>query len=452
MLCASAPKTPPLRTPRPTHWPALSWIVVLLLILGLASSASAQTLRTSEELREETLAYLDAFSAIVNRGADLITEASANPRVKKRALLWKVRMIPQVQDAALLDDPRQAYAAVIALTIAQRIYLTEGDGRSIFAEYQSYAIEAAREAEERARAIGPAFLQQRDLERLSREAEALVRKRPISGAEFLVPAPWISRLDPKQATFDWLLQVPMVPFRALTGVSDGAAAIRDFNDTALRFASVIESVPEQSRWQTELLLFDLENRDSVKRSLDALESLQKSAQVASASLDRLPKELQSLLTRSKGPIGEARATLEQARELAGPLEAATSNLRDAGLAWKDVFAPQSEETRAASDSPARPFDIREWTATFDAITQAAGELRSLAADVRPLTESFAGVATADDAARLLTQAQVGARDLVDHIALRALQLLLAAFALLVAYRLVSWKFLRSTRRSSPLGS
>ena len=72
---------------------------------------------------------------------------------------------------------------------------------------------------------------------------------------------------PKQGAFAWLINLPMSPFRALEGVSSGAAAIREFNQTALQLTNRVALLPQQIRWQMELLLYDVEDRETVIQAL-----------------------------------------------------------------------------------------------------------------------------------------------------------------------------------------
>lgn len=405
----------------------------------LSGVASAKPSSSQEELREETLAYLDAFSNLVSRTADQIGDESTDPRIRKRALLWKLHMIPYAQDAAFLDDPRDAYGASLAVAISQRIYLTEGDGRDIFAEHQAEAVKAARDAEVLIRTIGSSFLSEKAAARLDTQTEALVRRRPIVGRDFSVPAVAPTRTHADEGGVAWLLQVPMAPFKALSGVSDGAAAIREFNDTAIRFAAVVEGLPEQIRWQTELLVFDLETSAAIRRSLEAAESLSVSASVASEAMARLPADLEAMLARSDGTLAEVNVTLTQARELMVPLQSAIANFRDAGLAWNEVIHGGDGAAAAADAAPTgRPFDIREWEGPLKETSVAAIELRKLAVELRELGGSLEAEESTIGVLRAADRVESGARDVVDHAAWRSFQVGLALFGLFVVYRLLSW--------------
>jgi len=407
-----------------------------LLCALWAGTAAANPIASHEELRERTLAYLDSFSAQVGRAADEIRDATDNLKIEKRALLWKLRVIPYAQSAALFDDARAAYAALLAVAISQRIYLTEGDGRAIFGEQQPRAVKAARDSEEEIRALGLTFLSPEEATRLERQADKLVRRRPIVGTEFLVPSLTQTRGGVEKVGIGWLLNVPLAPFKALSGVSQGAAAIRDFNDTALRFAAIVAGLPEQLRWQIELLAFDLENRSTTRRTVEAVESLSESARVASEAMARLPLELEGVLARSEGSIGAANSTLVQAKELLVPLRAVMNDLREAGVAWERVL--NREEAAETSATPERPFDIREWESTLVETSRAAVELRGLAVELRELGAAIQADGSASGVLQTVDQAEAGARSVVDHAAWRAFQVGCALFVMLVAYRLLAW--------------
>ena len=104
------------------------------------------------------------------------------------------------------------------------------------------------------------------------------------------------------------------------------------------------------------------------------------------------------------------------------LDRTATQLAEAGAAWKGMVeadrAPAPDGAKPAEDS--RPFDILDYERT-------AAQVRSAATEVRGVL----------DAAREVGDAATGA--LVDRLAWRALQLLVAFFLLLFLYRrLEAW--------------
>jgi hypothetical protein len=391
---------------------------------------------TQEELREDILFYLGSFSAIVAGAADTIAEQETDPTVRKRTLFWKLHLIPHARDAALLDDPREAYAALVGVAVAQRLYLTEGDGREVFGEHQPVAVVASQRAEAELMELGSDFLTDEELERLRSDTVAFMRRRPISGRDFSVASIATTRSEAKgTGMLDWITQVPLSPFRALEGVGEGGAAIREFNDTAIRFAAVVEGLPEQVRWQSELLLFDAESREATQRALAAGDALVATADRLTAAFETLPKDVAILLEDSRGAVALANAALQNAQALLEPLRAVASELSAAGEVWERVIRPHRE----GDAPPGRPFDIREWESALQQTSAAAGELRSLATELQVLAASDAVANTGGLVGDSVALVENRARDVVDHAAWRAAQLFVGLFGLLVAYRVLVWR-------------
>jgi hypothetical protein len=138
------------------------------------------------------------------------------------------------------------------------------------------------------------------------------------------------------------------------------------------------------------------------------------------------------------------AALRQAQQVAGPLAAAAEELRVASASWERVLTRGDGEARP----PGRPFDIREWEATALEIQRAAASLQGLAVELKVLSESEGVVKTLGGVGTTVSEsvdhARASARELVDAAAWRALQLLLAFFGLLAAYRLWSARLGRRT--------
>jgi hypothetical protein len=393
---------------------------------------------TQADLRGELAAYANRFAAVVASAADQIAEGERDPQVRKRTLLWKIRVVPLVREAALLEDPQQAYVSALVLAAMMRHYLGEGDGRDLFGARQEIATQAATQLEDDLVEIGARFLTPPELARLREEARAVAARNAIGGRDFAIQRLDAATREAKSGgQLGWVVDLPLAPFRALEGVESTAVAIHDFNDTALRFAQVVEALPEQMRWQTELLLYEAESLGSVASSLAALESAAESARLAARAIDRLPGDVRTLLADSEGSLAAASQALATAKELLAPLREAAEQVRLAGDAWAELGA--GRERREPRE---RPFDVREWEAAAREIGTSAGALRELAVELRALAgseEMDAALAGMDGA---LERSEASARGVIDHAAWRALQLLLAGFALVVLYRLAAPRLAR----------
>ena len=379
---------------------------------------------TEEELQNELAGYAVRFGAIVRNAAEDIMVATDQRSIRRRTLLWRMKMIPPVQTAAFLESPKEGYLRLLGIAMAQTLYLREGDGRELFGANQSIAINAAIQLQDDAVQVGRSFLTPERQARVMAEVEAIVAKYPITGREFSLQRVVDARAKIKSSeSLMAVLTLPLAPFRALEGVDNGAEAIRDFNQTARQVSVIVSQLPEEMRTQMELLLYDLEDRETLGQALAAIESMSASARSASESIERLPADIQTSLTASQGALKEVNQALLTAREVLGPLAQATENVKLAGDAWAPIFADDQ-----VGEPKGRPFDVLDWKATVAEIGTSAAELRALAGEIRLLTSGGNPL----DAA-------------VDHATWRGAQLVALFFALLVAYRLFTARLDRARR-------
>lgn len=173
-----------------------------------------------EELREALVQFASRFEATVVATADTITVGTQDPVIQRRALRWKIGMSPAINQAAFQPDALAAYVAMLTLATSLDEYLTTGGGKAAFGDQQSLAVEASGEIAAAARDLGHRFLDEKDLQRVTRQVEMLVAEQPIRG-EFV--AETVQKLVTTSASnpaFDWVTAIPMSPFRALQGVDE----------------------------------------------------------------------------------------------------------------------------------------------------------------------------------------------------------------------------------------
>ncbi len=375
---------------------------------------------TEDELSSDVLELANRFSAGVTAAADEVSAKTSSRAERRRALLWKVRLIPLAQEAAF-SGPREGYVELLVLCVAQRQYLTDGAGAQLFGEQQELARAAARRIEADARSYATRFLPGDRAAALAAEVETLAREHPIAG-EFVSEGLQRAFADVEPgARFDWIFTLPMAPFRAFEGVESGAQAIHEFNATARQLGDLAARLPELTRWQLELFAYDLEDRETLLRGLDAFERL-------AAAAESLPtatrEQLAALLEESTSAQQELRTTLDALREASASVDATLANARPlaealervagradaAGATWGELVA-RLRPADAGAKEQGRPFDITEYERTASSVRDAAVELRAV-----------------------LDALRAGQTSLGDTLLWRGLVLLVAFFALLVAYR------------------
>jgi hypothetical protein len=405
--------------------------------LGL--SPTYQTGITEDELASELDAYGQRFAIGVTAAADAVSAAATERETRRRSLLWKMRMVPAVGIASSEKDAQAEYVALLTLAIAQRKYLTEGEGAALFGAQQPIAVAEAKRLEEDCLGLGLRFLTESAREGVRWQVEDLTWRYPLRNVFLAETTARGYAAEQTVGTFDWVFAIPLSPFRALEGVDTGAQAIREFNGTARDFSDKVARLPELVRWESELLLYNAEDRDTVAGSLAALETVAASAERLSLAAERLPADLRSEIeatmreieARQEGlqkTLAEARAglvdlgaSLEKASALSEGLARLAEQADRAGATWQGV-ATTLRGPEDARDPNARPFDITEYERVAARVESASHAVREMAAELRAGGDAFRG--------------------LLDATFVRLALLLLAFFALRFGFGLLARRFER----------
>jgi hypothetical protein len=358
--------------------------------------------------------------------ADTISAGTKDPVIQRRALRWKLGVTPVVNQAAFLSEPEAAYVAMLAVATAMKEFLTTGSGVEAFGDQQTLAVDASQELVAAAVELGDRFLDEKELARVTREVEVLVRTQPIRGDFVAEKVQGIVTASEASPIFDWVTAIPMSPFRALQGVDQGAQAIREVNYTAMELTRIMATMPRLIRWNLELLALDVGQQGGIGDGLESFESLARSAESLSRTAEALPENLRALLA-------EAEATGQSLGPLSQSLERTAAAVAAAGNAWGGLVE-QLSKPPADPSQPSRPFDIREWEQTAAQVTSAASELRTLLDSLQTFATSGALAQPLDELTARVERVEASSRSLVDRAALRGLQLILAFFVLLFVYR------------------
>lgn len=452
-------------------------------------SQAASTQVSKEDLRNALDQYDEFFEATIKQATTQIDEGMPDPNTRKAALLWKVRMIP-ANDAALKEaDAIKAFLECWTLAVRMTQYFEKGDGRGLFGERQRIATEAARKIEADIEHVGTTFLPADRLDKAREDVQTFAAAHPMRDmfSETVVRAPVAKDNEPNP--FASILNVPLAPFRVAEGIDQGAGAIRGFSNVADRFTDIVQELPESIRWQLQLLLLDLGQNDVVLSLLASMAEFSSSTSRLANTAEKMPEELRQQASKLLADIDAKQAgiqaTLDRADKTAATVERALSrvdvvaasidrtglSVAEAGRAWEatarqigqtvddirnegdaGTSAPATTPTAGAAPAttaPAGAFDINDYRTTADAMTVTATELRALAVEVRGILDSQRLSDQIHDVdGRVLGavgQTAKQARDLSDHIAWRAVQLIVLVFVLLIAYRFLASRLPAKTR-------
>lgn len=402
-----------------------------------------------EDVAASLKVFTDRFAVVIEAAADQIVAQSDDRQIRRQAVLLKMRAIGLCREVVLQDNPHTAVIDLWAFCAQMRRYLVEGDGSETFGQWQPIVIQAAQEIEADIETFAQWVVAPQVLPQVRRELDAWVKDHPLRGPlarqsglpspiDHTMGGPWRTVLNFTSA------------INPLQGLDATQKRLEETNLAAERIRITAQYLPQQLRWQTELLLYDMEERQTVSSALDSFETLANSfdrlateAQglptslrtEVSAAMDDLAAQdesLRSTLAQARDTASEIGQSLDQAERVADAVQHAASSLTETGKAWESAaqtfgqLSPQDNGDGADE----KPFDINDYERTAQSLTTAAIELRGLASDIRQLIQ-------AGELATALDDATTHSQELIDHVTWRVLWLIVALFVMAIVYRMIS---------------
>lgn len=434
-----------------------------------------QSGRVEHELQEDLSQFVDYAESEIGAVAAQIRTATQDVDVKEAALRWNVEFTQVTAKRSLQEKSMAHLMDGWAFAIRQANYLQSGEGKNLFGDQQSLAIEAAARIQKAIEAIARKYAADDELPEINRHIEAYARANPIRGVfAFEVPEAFSSG-EEGQSMLSKILNAPWALTKSGRDVLDPTSSLAQSVD---RINELMEDYPVLVRWQAQLLWLELERSTSFQTTMKGIEGFPQSLESLAATAESLPQQVRRELRLALDDIDahqpELRKTLQQAREtvdaanaamasaetVSASIERSIDGVTRAGEVWQTTAEAvtntfkqfeqlrnprtpdESEPSGSGSTNSKRgEFDIAEYTQSAETLTKSTVELRNLLSEVRSF---LSGETLEKDLARVVpltkaafAQTIADARGVVDHIAWRAVQLCGLVFLLALAYRFLA---------------
>ncbi len=399
--------------------------------------------------------FEDFFVSSVKQGANELDTVMTDAKTQKLTLLWRTRCISSLHTLLEQDDPLVAFIDAWALSLRLTLYLGSGEGSQLFGAHQEIALSTAIRIETEIERIGRELLEQAMFEQTQRDLRAFAQANPMRGAfsKTLAYASEVKKGTP--GPVETVINLPLAPFRAIEGVDRTSVAIRDFSNTAERFSDIVEELPETTRWQLLLLLYELEETEMVQSFLASLRQFAESSAKLTETSEKLPGQIRAELSDLIEQVDEKQANLQQTLErteaagksltelaaqvdvTAKTLSTTSKDVGQAGQAWQatveSIGATFKKPDAEQEAKPESKFELAELNATAQTITDAAVEIRRLNEELAANAGPFS-----DHTQRLTTD-----------LTWKAILLLTLTFILALTYRLITIQFRSKARTPKP---
>jgi len=228
---------------------------------------------SAAELRAMNNILAISVPGIIETTADEIEAQSPDAATKRRALLWKIEVIPAFYAALFYSDPLAAALDAWSLSIQLGEAVEFGPWRERLGSLQPIASEATHKIRMQVEAAAKATAKTDEgFDRAKAMVERWAREHPIVGPVSSRPSilPALTRMAGEGLDVS-VFQV----------VADIPATVADL---ATRMDIYAAYLPKSARWQAELMSGDLADRSEFRRALVTLASVEKLTERTNALL------------------------------------------------------------------------------------------------------------------------------------------------------------------------
>ena len=420
-----------------------------ILLLGLASGCATKPPQSAvaSDTNPDRIAlnrFVEYFSVRVERAADDIAQQTHDPTIARGSVYWKMRVIPAAQAALLIADNQAAAIQLWVISAAQVEAFKAGIPVS-FGDGQPIALQAAKEIDERVKRLASTLLTPEQAKLAEESVQDYVEGH--IGRTGLESTPedarsWSQSLSSILHKPVELIEAPFSSLNPTSGLSDTALAVQNFTDEFSRARTELAYLPSELRWNTQLLLMEIEERLNLSAMTKGVAQIGASADSVAATAKALPESLRTQLNafaeelsqpqaQLQASLREANTTLETSQKTAQAIEAMGSTLTGTFDGFTKVMATFEPDPNAAPTPPGEqgpPFDINDYGRTAEKVTETAKALSTLLGQADNLTNPQQPPA-------LLTLTEATARSIVNHAALAGGALVLFTAVVAFAYRL-----------------
>jgi hypothetical protein len=221
-----------------------------------------------ETLRARMYEYSITFAAEVDLAATAIERRAADSTVRRNALLWKVRAIPEMRKACFRLEPVSALIDAWIFARQMDQLFSDGAGAGAFGTFQPEAVEVSRRLVDQMREIGGSIA-------VSPEARAEFEHRVID--------PWLAEHPLRDITF--VRESPIARFAEQSRArGDTLQSVGTMEDLALSLSQqariYLADLPRQVRGELDLMRTDM-------LPAEGLATMQEDLHVSAAAVDRI---------------------------------------------------------------------------------------------------------------------------------------------------------------------
>jgi uncharacterized protein Yka (UPF0111/DUF47 family) len=356
----------------------------------LLAQQKIETDYTPEEsrilLRSELSEFEDYVETTMNNAQRILKDRGVASADLKKFDLWQQTQQERFHQALAQQNP--VVALVDAWAVGKSL-ITCMDQRESLGELppstRDVALNMLKLRADRLAHVASRYLSEDAIAEISRQLDNYRKDQPIPKSEVLEPnsrswsSPLFSAWSMGKSGVESLLDLPLMPGRALQGVSDSGKALTGIRENTEDAVRVAEELPGRIRREFQIALDDLINkRSEILEMVNAINSVSTNFRATASSTQLTAVEIQKSLKLTNEMLPEGQALVDAVEQT---IESGKELIREI-----DQLTAEEGSDGSVQGGRRERFDIAEYKVAADSVTSAAAEVRQMLAEIRPLVE------------------------------------------------------------------
>lgn len=364
------------------------------------------------DLQRFLLDFQDEYIALMGN----IANETDDRRIQEIALQTKIATVDTVAAVLNETDPRISFVYGWVLVVEGRRNLSEGPARDDFGDQQHRVLALVEGLEAFMIELGRRHFGEEAIRESAPAIEELARR--VTGPDRILNRALYREIRGKED--DGLGSILLVPVAPLAGVASAPEAINNVANAMDGLINQMDLLPQRVRWETEMLLLNVESLDTVVEMREDLGQFTDSMENVSSTVSQLPDRIEKLqpelrLTLAQGEKtgGQFREATRDAREALSTIERTVPKLRETISVYQGTLADfrlllgdiqQLQDQRDPNVSPVDLMVLAERSGAFAGqMSLAVGETRELLVELNQTLSPQGGVSrTVQDMGGLIT--------------------------------------------------
>ena len=282
--------------------------------LNQSLSVDANMIKNFDLETDQFIEYID--DQIDSISVDIIA-STRNRATQRAAMEMKKFFNKRIHKYENIDDPRKTFLSTWSLIYRYLNYISDGDGKSLFGDQQEKIKTTMATIQTHMENIADKHLNDKQMKTIKKDLENYAKEYPIKG--YYQDAPEIATTG-----FVDYIKIPLAPFRAINAINEGRASIEDISKTVARFTDIAEDLPDEIRWQLQVLAVQLQQNDILKTNTESFQKLAQTSEQLVKIVDQYPDKVSE---KVKKAAKDLETTVKQLNTISKQIDASMTKLQ-----------------------------------------------------------------------------------------------------------------------------